>query len=103
MKLSISNFSWLLSLLFAFPIISCGDANNSADEQENSEEVEHTMYLEENDDSLTRRVRLSDRMRSVETELDRKIAELDQKIENGTEAEKVKWEVRRDKLKMERE
>lgn len=80
MKFSISNFPWLLSLLFAFSIISCGEANNSGDEQENSEEVEDTMYLDENDDSLTRRVRLSDRMRSVETDLEREITELDQKI-----------------------
>jgi hypothetical protein len=103
MKLSISNSLWLLSILFSFSIMSCGDTGNSGEEQEISEVVEDTTYLNDNDDPGARRVRLSDRMRTIETELDREITELDRKIETGTEAEKIKWEIRREKLKMERD
>src|SRR5690606_38539742 len=103
MNLSISNSLLLLTMIFTLSLLSCGDANINDNEIENSGEIQDTLYLQDKEDSLARRVRLSDRIKTLEIDLDREITELDRKLENATVAEKVKWEIRREKLAMERE
>lgn len=104
MKLSLFKLIPFAAILFAVSLVSCGDADNSNDDQY-SEEMQDTLddRSDEDDNPDVRRTRLSDRIRNLEIELDKEITELDQKIETATTTEKVKWQIRREKLAMERE
>ncbi len=104
MKLSLSKLIPIAALFFTVSLVSCGEAGN-ANEEEYSEEMQDTVddRLDENDNPEVRRTRLSDRIRNLEIELDREINELDQKMETASTTEKVKWQIRREKLAMERE
>lgn len=103
MKLAHLKLLPVLAFLFSITFGSCSDTENRATEDEYREELQDNTEESLDEENEGRRIRLSDRIRNLETELDREIRELDQKIESGTAAEKVKWQIRREKLAMERE
>lgn len=103
MKLSNFKFLPVLALLFSIAFSSCGDSQNRGTEEDYKEEMQDNPDDQFDNDKEGRRTRLSDRIRNLEIELDREIRDLDQKIESASATEKVKWQIRREKLAMERE